>query len=350
MTPPRTTSKFRQALTDHTIPYIIAETAYIHEGDPKIFSAILTKLAEHHCADAVKYHILLDVDAYITHAHHLYNLYDTFKLPPNTWENILQETKQKGFETIVLADEKNAIDFAANHPDLVTAVELHAIAINNFEMLDRAKKIPQPVILGVGGSTQDDIHYALDYLDRPDILLTYGFQIYPTKFEYINLNKLTTMQHTYHVPIGYADHTSWDHKDNTLITVAGFIKGANFIEKHVTLTPGEKRIDYESAISIYALCEIKRQIELLTTTLGTGSMELNDYEKAVASNGPMKFTLVATHDLHKGHTLNPTDITFKRTEPENPIQQRDYLKILGTQLTTDVKANDSINWTKVKKP
>ncbi len=348
MAPPRNESKFQQALADPSLPYIVAETAYIHEGDPKYFSAILAELVKHHCCDAVKYHILIDVDSYITHAHHLYSLYDKFKLPPETWVAVLQETKDRGFETIVLADEKKAIDFASEHPDLVTAVELHAIAINNLEMLERAKKLPMPVILGVGGSTSEDIAYALKYLNRTDVLLMYGFQIYPTKFEYINLKKITTMQETYKVPVGYADHTSWDSKDNTLITISGFVKGANFIEKHVTLNPGERRIDYESAIGIDQLCEIQRQIQLLVTTLGTGKMEINEYEKAVASNGPMKFTIVAARDLKKGQRLTREDITFKRTEPENTVEQRDYLKLLGKKLTMDVKQAEAVNWDKVK--
>ena len=43
---------------------------------------------------------------------------------------------------------------------------------------------------------------------------------------------------------GHADHTSWDHEHNVLITLFGASLGMEYIEKHVTTHPGVERTDY----------------------------------------------------------------------------------------------------------
>jgi len=341
-------SKFKKALNDQKIPYLIAETAYIHEGDINYLYSILDDLSKYGCCDAVKYHILIDVDSYITPSHDLYNLYKNFKLSVDDWTALLKKTKSKKFETIVLADELKAIDFVEERIHLVDAIELHAIAINNIEMLEKVKHLSIPIILGIGGSNIEEINFAIRYLDRSDILLFYGFQIYPTKYEYINLNRINKLKDIFKLPVGYADHTRWNSKYNELITLSGFVKGANFIEKHIALKAGAKKVDFESAISVELLCNIKGKMDLLNKVLGKDSFEISSYENIVAKNGPMKFTIVASRNLRRGQTITKRDVTFKRTDLENTIEQRDYLKLIGKKLKVDVPQLGLINWEKVE--
>jgi len=336
-------SRFNEALGNERIAYLIGETAYLHEGDFSYISKFVDQIIESKCCDAIKFHIMINVDDYITKSHKLYDLYNRMRMPKEQWMQILSKAKSAGFETVVMVDDKAAIDFVKDNIVLIDVMELHAIALNNIEMLRKAKDVRIPLILGVGGSQIDDIKFALDFLKRKDVLLMHGFQNYPTRHEYINYRRIARLKEIFGLAVGYADHTIWYSKDNELLTLAGFMAGANIIEKHVHVDPGQKRIDFESAISIHQMKNIKEKMELLNKSKGDGSFEISDYENIYSQNGPMKFTIVADKNLKKGEIISETDITFRRTGEESTIKQRDYFQIIGKKTKIDIKKNSLIN-------
>lgn len=342
-------SKFQKALYNQNIPYLIGETAYIHEGDFQYLSNLVKEMINKKCCDAIKFHVMTDVDSYATPSHELYKLYKKMKLPQKKWLELFKLLKSSALENIILVDDIKSMNFVKKNINLIDAVELHAIALNNIEMLEKIKEINLPTILGVGGSKLEDIEFALNYLKKKDILLMHGFQNYPTKYEYINFKKMMAFKDKFKLPVGYADHTIWNSEFNELITLAGFIEGANFLEKHVTLKAGEKRIDFEAAVEIKMLQDIKRKMKILIKTKGNGSFEISDYEDIYAKKGPMKFTTVASKELKKGNMIKKEDITFKRTGEENILEQREYLNLIGKKIKEDIFLNELINWGNIEK-
>jgi len=342
-------SKFKKALNNPKIPYLIGEIACIHEGNFEYLTKLVNEIIKKKACDAIKYHVLIDLNSHMTKSHEAYKLVSKLLLPKENWVSILKKTKSNNFEVIVLVDELKSVDFVKNNIGFIDAVELHAVALNNIEMLEKLKDIPTPIILGIGGSEIDEIEFAINYLNRKDILLMHGFQNYPTRYEYINFNKMTMIKDKFNLPVGYADHTVWDNKNNELITIAGFMAGANFIEKHVTLELGKKRVDFNSAISVDMLSSIREKIELLNKTKGDGSFKINEYEQIYARNGPMKFTIVTNRNLKKGQLIKKEDITFRRTGEENTIKQRDYLELIGKKVKKDIPKFGLVNWENVEK-
>ena len=330
-------------------PYIIAETAYIFEGQKEYLLDIISEIYEKKASDAIKYHILLDIDSYMTRDHPGYNIIKNFLLPEKDWLEILTETKNKNFEVIVLADDVKAVEFCKKHSNLVDAIEIHAVAINNIEMLEKLENFNKTILLGIGGAEKNEIEFAINFLKNKKIILMHGFQNYPTRPEYINFNKIKTLRDEFALPVGYADHCSWDFKDNQVITLAGFMAGANIIEKHVTLHPGEKRVDYQSAISISQLKELKKTINLLHLAKGDGTFNLSENEKSCGKIGPMKFTVVAKEDIKKNQIICKESIVFKRTKKENGVNQKDYCSFMGKIALKDIKKDDLLNWENVKK-
>lgn len=342
-------NKLKDALKNNAIPYLIAETAYIFEGKKSYLQKIIFKLFKSKSSDAIKYHILIDIDSYSAPSYSIYALIKNFLLTKKEWIEILKKTKEKGFETIVLVDDEKAIDFVKKNIELVDAVELHAIALNNIIMLEKVKELKIPIVLGVGGSKIEEIKFAVNCLKGKDLLLMHGFQNYPTKYEYINFNRMINLKKKFNLPVGYADHCSWDHPNNELITLAGFMAGANIIEKHVALKAGEKRVDFNSAISVEQLKDIYQKMNLLNVTKGDGSFEITEYEKPYGKNGPMKFTPVALKNMKKEDLITKENTGLRRTAEENNVQQIEYMKLLGKKLVKDVKKFEHINWSVVKK-
>jgi len=345
----RKESKFKKALDNVKVPYLIGEVACIHEGNFEYLTKLVDEIIKKKACDAIKYHILIDIDSHMTKSHEGYELVTNLILPKEKWEFIIKKTKSNNFEIIVLVDELKSVDFVKNNINFIDAVELHAVALNNIEMLDKIKEITLPIILGIGGSEIDEIEFAINYLNRKNILLMHGFQNYPTRYEYINFNKMVRIKDKFNLNVGYADHTSWDNENNELITLAGFMAGANFIEKHITSELGKKRVDFNSAINIDMLRDIREKMNLLNKTKGDGSFEISKYEKIYSRNGPMKFTIVANRNLGKGEIINKDSITFRRTGEENIIKQRDYLKLIGKKVKKPILKFGLVNWENVEK-
>ncbi|MBI2658429.1 N-acetylneuraminate synthase family protein [Candidatus Woesearchaeota archaeon] len=342
-------SRFKEAMEDENCPYIIGETAYIHEGNFSYMNRLIHSLASKKSCDGVKFHIMIDIDSYFTKDHPAYSIIKKSMFSKSQWIMILEKAKSSGFDNIVLADDLYSIDFVKENVDLVDAVEIHAVALNNIEMLERVKGIKVPIILGIGGSGIKDIEFAVKFLDRKDILLMHGFQNYPTRYEYINFRRMQKIKEKFGLPVGYADHTAWDDKNNELMTLAGFMAGPNIIEKHVALEAGKKRTDYDAAVSAESLREIRGKMGILNKAKGDGSFEISDYENIYARKGPMKFTIVAAGDIKKGSSIGKKDLAFRRTKKENTIEQREFFSLIGKKAKEPIKKYSLISWRNVEK-
>jgi len=176
----------------------------------------------------------------------------------------------------------------------------------------------------------------------------HGFQNYPTKYQYINLNRINRLKKKFNLPVGYADHTKWDDKNNELITIAGFMKGANIIEKHISINPGDKRIDYESSIDVNTMKSIKNKIDIINIASGDGSFDISDYENIYSEMGPMKFTIVASTDIKIGDKITMSNITFKRTGDISNTKQRDYKDMIGKVSKCNINKDNLVTWGMIK--
>jgi sialic acid synthase SpsE len=173
----------------------------------------------------------------------------------------------------------------------IKAIEIHATALNDVFLLDKASYFKNTVIIGTGGSTLDEIDYAVNYLKqkgKDDIFLMHGFQNYPTDYKDIKLERMNKLSELFNLPVGYADHTDPLDKNNEYISCLGVANGYNVIEKHFTHRFGEKRIDSQSAISIGQMKKVQEIAKITFESLGVeGSLQMADAELNYGNTGPM---------------------------------------------------------------
>ena len=328
-------------------PYLIAECAYSHEGDREYLKKSIKKIADAGCIDAVKFHVLFDVQIYMCPDHDLYEKIQEWLFSEDKWRNIIDYARGLNLDVIILADDLGSLDFLKAIEDKLSAIEIHACSLNDIKMLNKVANFSIPVILGIGGSTIDEISFAISYLkkkEKLDIILMYGFQSYPTRYEYINLKKMQKIKELFDLPIGYADHTSWNDENQDLITLAGFICGANVIEKHFVLKKGENRIDYEAAISSEDFCNLYKKLEILQKAMGDGEIELNKYEKEYGKIGPIKKAIVADKDIDKDEEISLQNIAFKRTNKISNIKQTEVQNLLKRKAKDKIRKNELITF------
>jgi len=332
--------------TRNDTPYIIGETAYNHEGDIKYLKRMVDEIADLRL-NAVKFHLLLNLDSFMKKTHPLYNTVKKWMFTKNQWDDVLSQAMNQNLDVIALCDDVESIEYIIRAKKKVQAIELHATSINDYFMLQEAAKFNGQVILGVGGSTISDITYAVDLLrhqGKQNIFLMYGFQSYPTNYMDINLSKMLAICDLFQLPVGYADHTGFDDPNNEIISVAAAFLGFPVLEKHYTPDYGKERIDYHAAVGKEHMGRIRALMTIALQIHGNGTIGLSEPEKAYGNIGPMKKAIVAKNDIKKGKKLTLENLWFKRTPEESTLQQKQLLQLVGCTARTDIKKDDLIGF------
>jgi len=330
--------------------YIIGETAYNHEGDIDYLYRMIDEIAELDL-DTVKFHLLLDPASYMVKNHPLMDQMKNWLFDEKEWTDIINYSKEKGLDVIVLCDDVKSASFINSYHPNIEGIEIHASGLNDYFLLKEVKNFSNTIILGIGGSSLDEIQFAVNYLrenDKKDILLMYGFQSFPTDYSNINLSKLIKIKNLFDLPIGYADHTSFDDPNNEIISVMAAMSGVSVLEKHFTLDEGMKRIDYAAAIGKKKMKRIKHMMNLALQVYGDGSIDMSDAEKAYGNVGPMKKAVVALNKIKKGEKIMLDDVWFKRTEQESSLSQKQLFSIIGLKAKKDIAVDEIIDFSKVE--
>lgn len=331
-------------------PYIIGETAYNHEGDIKYLYKMIDDIAELK-VNAIKFHMLLNPESYMQRKHPLIKEINKWTFSKNQWSEIIDYSNKKGLDIIILCDDVESIECIFENNINITAIELHATGINDYFLLDAVSKFNKQIILGVGGSTIDEIAYAIDFLKskgKNDILLMYGFQSYPTKYTDINLSKMLKIRDLFKFPVGYADHTAFDDPNNEVISCMAVIMGINILEKHYTPDYGIERIDYHAAVGKMQMVKIKELMMLALKVYGNGNLKMSKAELEYGNTGPMKKAIVAKKDIKKGEKLSMDNLWFKRTVEESSIKQNQFLQLIGLRALQYIEEDEIVDFTKAK--
>jgi len=331
-------------------PYLIGETAFHHEGDITFLKTLINH-GFNVKVDAIKFHLLLNLDDYFVKDHDAYSALNDWLLTKDQWTEIITYNEKKGIDSLVLCNDPEAVDFVLNYKGKsIKAIELHATGLNDFLLLQKAAKFNGTVILGVGGSTTDEVSFAIDMLNelgQKDIFLMYGFQNYPTRYEDINLKKMIKLKELFDLPVGYADHTDPLNENNEVISTLGITMGINVCEKHFTHAFGEKRIDAQAAISLEQLKKVRTLMDIITTSVGTGSLKMSDGELSYGNTGPMKKAIVAESIIKKGEEITLDKIGFKRTNESTYVLQSFLPKLIGLKANRNISVDEFIDFSNV---
>lgn len=333
-------------------PYIIGETALHHEGDVKFLENLILE-ASQLGVNAIKVHLLFNLDDYIIPDHPAVEVIKKLIIPKENWSNIF-DLVNESVDIIALCNDIESlkwINFIQESVSNLKAIELHSTGLNDIFLLEEASHFKGTVILGVGGSNFEEIKYAIDFLKirgKDDIFLMHGFQNYPTEYQDINFDRMSLLRDTFKLPIGYADHTDPSDEKNAIISCLPQVMGFNVLEKHFTTHFGNKRIDSQAAVSIDMLRAIINLANEIFSSRGTTPFEFSEAEKKYGNTGPMKKAIVARNKIQKGKIVTIEDISFKRTESSSFIKQMDLPRLLGAKALVDIDQNSIIDYSNVE--
>lgn len=260
-------------------PYIIADTTYNHEGDINYLLRMVDEIAELKL-QAVKFHLLFNIDDYMEQTHPAYQKIKGMLIPEEKWDHIIEHATKQGLDVVLLCDDVASIRYAMQRKD-IKELEIHSSGIVNERLLSELSGYTGDIMLGVGGVTIKEMRDAV-YRFKGHVTLMYGFNGWSTDPKDINIFRMKLIRNLFSIPVGYADHTLWNHPDNTFISCAAALNGFSILEKHYTLTPGVERCDYKESVGREMMGWIRDRMNLSCAMYG-GCLELCDAEKKFAS-------------------------------------------------------------------
>ena len=151
--------------------------------------------------------------------------------------------------------------------------------ITNLPYLRHIGGIGKEVILSTGMADLGEIEDALDVImqsgtPKEKITVLHATTEYPCRIEEVNLRAMQTICAAFGVKVGYSDHTI-----GITAPIAAVARGAEVIEKHITLDKNLPGTDHILSADIYELKEMVKQIRLIEDILGVSEKIVTKKEK-----------------------------------------------------------------------
>lgn len=206
--------------------------------------------------------------------------------------------------------------------------------ISSFEntdhiLLEKVAKTMKPIILSIGLVSLKEVTEAINIIKK------YGcgkFAIlkctsnYPASFNDLNLETITDLKKKFKCKVGFSDHTI-----GVVGGIAAASKGADVIEKHISL---DKKIGTDSKFSL-EVKDLKEFVSMCKSAYKTnGKVYYGPTKNELKSIKSIR-TLYFAKDLPKGYVLEAKDVTRKR--PGLGIKIYNLPKIIGKKLKKKVK-------------
>jgi N,N'-diacetyllegionaminate synthase len=229
--------------------------------------------------------------------------------------------------------KKLNIDFVKNGSDFLTHIDFLSDLSKNFTT----------IFLSTGMATIDQIHKALDVIERngkSSVILMHCVSLYPTEIKDANINRMTTLKKKFKLEIGYSDHTK-----GTVAPLIAASLGAKIIEKHFTL---DKKLNGPDHWFSSDPKEFKKLSVLLDKIcLAKGSGDIMPNIKEMDNRHQIQVALSFSKNTKKNTILNQKH--FKIMKNLNiSLQAKDLSKILKKKLNKNKLKGEPITLNDVK--
>lgn len=138
-------------------------------------------------------------------------------------------------------------------------VKIASFHITDRKMLKLINEKAEKVFMSTGMSAIEEVDEAVKILDKVGLYLLHCVSEYPLSEESVNLNTIDFLKKRYKCKVGYSDHTL-----DIIAPLAAVAKGADVIEKHITLSksyPGTDHILSADPEEFRRLVACTRRIE-----------------------------------------------------------------------------------------
>ena len=257
--------------------YVIAEAGANHNRDIDKAKKLID-VAVSARADAVKFQVYTGAGLYAAETPPFEyldddrgprELLDAIALPREWLPELAAYAEERGLAFF-------ATPFDAEAVESLAAVGVPAMKIASFELVDlplieAAASVGVPMILSTGMATYGEIEEALTAVEAAgnrEVALLRCASLYPAPAEVMNLHAMATMRDAFGIPVGLSDHTT-----GFAVAAGAAALGAEFLEKHFTLSRSMEGPDHPFALEPDELHDMVAAMREVKAALGSGRLE-----------------------------------------------------------------------------
>ena len=250
---------------------------------------VIAEAGENHCGDMELAKKLIEVSARAGADYVKFQLYDASQTAPDDPERewfYKVQLSPAGFQELVEYSRQQGIKALCTPWDVAKAriifdsgvrdMKIASFHIVDMELLRYINERAERVFLSTGMASLEEIDAAVAALPKiDDLYIMHCVSEYPLAPDKVNLRVMDTLRERYgsRAKIGYSDHTV-----GILAPLAAAARGAEVIEKHITLDKGLPGTDHILSADPGELAQMVSQIRAVETMLGSREKRLTEAE------------------------------------------------------------------------
>jgi N,N'-diacetyllegionaminate synthase len=244
---------------------------------------------------------------------------------------LIRECGSAGIAFLSSAFDEGSIDLLN---DLhVPAYKVPSGELVNHSYLRHLALKKRPVILSTGMADLGEVADAVDVLAGVPLVLLHCVSLYPAPPEVSNLRAMDTLRDRFRTAVGFSDHST-----GIAVAIAAVARGADALEKHLTLDRSLPGPDHMASLEPYEFEEMVTQLRLIESALGDGRKAPAQAERAIADIA--RKSVVAAHDIPAGVRIEAVMLTLKRPGDGLPPGRLEWL--IGRRSRIHIPADTTI--------
>ena len=209
--------------------------------------------------------------------------------------------------------------------------------INNIPYLEVLGGLNKKVLLSTGMSSLKEIKSAKKILEKngtksKNITIMHCVSDYPTQIKDLNMKFINTIKKI-SPSVGFSDHSIGYEA-----SMAAVVLGAEFIEKHFTLSKKMKGPDHAISLDVDEFGIFVKKIRITEKLLGKNAKVITIGENILKKYA--RKSIVASKDIKKGDIFTKFNLTTKR--PGDGLSPIFWHKTLGLKAKKNYKEDEKI--------
>ncbi len=256
-------------------------------------------------------------------------------LPEHAWRELREHAVERGLVFLSTPfDEPSALLLDELG---VPALKVGSGELTNHPFLARLAALGRPLLLSTGMADMLEVAAALDVVARHGdvpVALLHCVSSYPASPADANLRAIDTMRAAFGVPVGWSCHMT-----GTDVALAAAARGADVLEKHLTLDRSMPGPDHAASLEPAELAELVRGVRTVSSALGSGRKVPVAAETDVSQVA--RRSLHWTQDLPAGTTVDAGHLSALR--PGTGVAPSEQPWLVGRPLRRPVTAGAMVD-------
>lgn len=265
----------------------------------------------------------------------LHELYGEAYTPWDWQPRLKQVADDLGLALFSSPFDATAVDFLEDMN--VPAYKLASCELVDIPLIRKISQTGKPLIVSTGMATLEEIDEALSEARQAgatQIALLKCTSAYPAPAEEMNLRTIPELASRYSLPMGLSDHTT-----EIAVPVAAVALGACIIEKHITLSRGEKGPDSAFSLEPDEFKGMVQAVRVATQALGQVHFGASPKEE---TGKIFRRSLFVIQDVKRGEILNAGNVRSIR--PGHGMHTRHLSEVLGQRAARNIERGTPLTW------